>query len=55
MQELRNSGFMWTEQNLSRYMEGFGGFLAGTKPGVYGLPNKQDREDVIAYLRKAGG
>jgi cytochrome c len=54
MKKLGEAGFIWTEQNLSRYLEEFGGFLAGTKPGLLGIRDKQERENLIAYLRKAG-
>ncbi|MEO1252784.1 MAG: cytochrome c family protein [Pseudomonadota bacterium] len=46
-----NSGIVWTEDVLFAYLEDPQGYIPGTKMIFPGLPNAQDRADVIAYLK----
>ncbi|NNC73342.1 MAG: cytochrome c family protein [Sphingomonadaceae bacterium] len=40
----------WTEDNLNAYLENPRGFMPGTTMAFAGIPNEQDRADLIAYL-----
>ena len=47
---LRNSGIVWNEETLDRWLTDPQAFVTGAKM-FYHLPNAQDRADVIAFLR----
>jgi cytochrome c len=40
----------WDEANLDAWLQGPGKFVRGTKM-IYSVPDEQDRQDVIAYLK----
>jgi cytochrome c len=44
-------GLVWTEENVSKYLENPKALVPGTKMIFPGLKNPKDREDVIAYLK----
>ena len=44
----------WTYDLLYQFLKNPQGFMSGTKMTFVGLPNPQDRIDVIAYLRSNG-
>lgn len=46
-----NSGIVWEEPVLYKYLEDPRGYVPGTKMIFNGLPKAQDRADVIAYLK----
>ena len=48
---LKGVGFTWDADDLNRWLEGPRSFVPGTKMSFVGLPNAQDRIDVIGYLR----
>lgn len=48
----KNSGAVWTEETLFKYLENPLTFMKGTKMAFAGLKDEQDRRDVIAYLKK---
>ena len=48
-------GLVWTEENLMKYLAGPAAFMPGNKMAYAGLKDENDRKDVIAYLKKAGG
>jgi cytochrome c2 len=51
---MRGAGLVWTAETLDRFLAATQDFLPGTK--MYGgLAIKSDREDVIAWLKTAGG
>lgn len=50
----KDSGAIWTEDTLFRYLEAPQKFIPGTKMAFPGLKQAQDRADVIAYLRTLG-
>jgi cytochrome c len=52
---MKNSGVVWDDETVSKYLESPKGFIAGNKMAFPGLKNQQDRDDVIAYLRQATG
>lgn len=47
----KNSGFVWTEDQLFAYLEAPQKVLKGTYMAFAGLKKPQDRADVIAYLK----
>ncbi len=44
-------GFTWTFDNLNHFLTDPRKFIPGTNMTFPGLPNEQDRADVVAYLR----
>ena len=44
----------WTEQNLSRFLASPRQVVPGTRMTFAGLPNQQDRANVIAFLKQSG-
>lgn len=51
----KESGAIWTEDKLFRYLEDPQAFIPGTKMAFPGLKVAQERADVIAYLRTTTG
>ncbi len=49
---LKASGIVWDEAHLQRWLAGPKAYLPGSAMNFKGLPNSQDRADVIAYLKK---
>jgi len=47
----KNSGIVWTEEQLFTYLENPQATIPGTIMAFPGLRNPQDRADVIAYLK----
>jgi len=47
----KNSGLVWTEEQLFTYLENPQATIPGTIMAFPGLRNPQDRADVIAYLK----
>lgn len=50
---LLDADFVWTEKNLADWLTKPNAFLPGNKMQFAGVPKAQDRNDLIAYLRKA--
>jgi cytochrome c len=51
----RNSGLVWDNQTLARYLRAPGELVPGTKMIFFGLKKNQDIADVIAYLKQFDG
>lgn len=49
-QALARAGGVWTEDDLDAYLTDPDAFLPGTTKTLLGIPDEQDRADVIAYL-----
>jgi cytochrome c len=49
---LRNAGFVWTPELLDAWLANSGKMFPGTTMIFVGLPNAQDRADLIAYLQQ---
>jgi cytochrome c len=52
---MKNSGVTWDDNSLDAYLADPKGFIPGNKMAFAGLKKEQDRQDVIAYLKQAGG
>ena len=52
MKTLGSKGFVWSEENLSKYLENVKSVVANGKMVFPGLKDEQDRKDLIAYLKK---
>lgn len=50
-EELKNSGIVWGEDTLDRFLENPEKFVPGTKMPFVGFRKKIDRDNVITYLR----
>jgi len=50
---LKNSGIVWNEQTLNRWLSGPSKMVPGTKMFISGVSDPQDRADIIAYLKAA--
>ncbi len=50
---VKNSGFVWDAPLLDKWLSQPAKTLPGTKMTFVGLPNAQDRIDLIAYLKVA--
>jgi cytochrome c len=50
---MKNSGITWSEETLNQFLSGPQAYVPGTRMTFTGLPNEQDRADVIAYLKEA--
>lgn len=49
----KKKGVVWTEQNLSDYLENPKKYIPGTKMAFGGLKKPKDRNDLITYLVSA--
>lgn len=52
MKTLGSNGFVWSEENLGKYLENVKNVVANGKMVFPGLKDEQDRKDLIAYLKK---
>lgn len=50
---MKNSGIVWGDDTLFKYLEKPKDVVPGTKMAFPGLKEPQDRNDVIAYLKQA--
>ena len=50
----KSSGITWDEATLKRYLKNPQAVVPGTKMIFPGLPNEQDIDNVIAYLKQFG-
>ncbi|MBR0689441.1 cytochrome c family protein [Bradyrhizobium manausense] len=49
--DLKNSGIVWTEDNLDKWLTGPQAMVPETKM-FFDVPDAQDRADIIAYLKE---
>jgi len=49
--DLKNSGIVWTEENLDKWLTGPQTMVPETKM-FFDVPDAQDRADIIAYLKE---
>jgi cytochrome c len=52
LKKLGADGFTWTEENLQKYLENPKSVVPDGKMVFAGLKDKDDRTDVIAYLKQ---
>ena len=50
---MRASGVVWNETTLDQFLTAPRNFIPGTKMPFAGIPDTQERADLIAYLKKA--
>jgi len=50
---MRNSGIVWSEATLDQFLTNPQAYVPGTRMTFAGLPDAQERADVIAYLKEA--
>lgn len=50
---MKRSGIVWSEATLDKFLASPRGFVPGTRMGFAGIPDDQERADVIAYLKDA--
>jgi cytochrome c len=50
---MRGSGVIWDETTLDQFLTAPRKFIPGTKMPFAGIPDAQERTDLIAYLKKA--
>lgn len=50
---MKNSGIVWTEENVDKYLENPRDFIPKNKMIFVGLKKPEDRANVIAYLKEA--
>jgi cytochrome c len=51
----KNSGLVWDERTLARYLRAPTEVVPGTKMIFFGLKKDQEISDVIAYLKQFSG
>jgi cytochrome c len=51
---MKRSHLMWDEKTLDRFLANPPKFVPGTAMTYAGVPDAQERADLIAYLREAG-
>jgi len=51
---MKESGVVWDEDTLDKYLADPKGFIPGNKMAFAGLKKEDDREDVIAYIESGG-
>lgn len=51
---MKSSGLTWDAKTLDEFLISPFSFVPGTLMGFAGLPEAQDRADLIAYLQRAG-
>lgn len=54
-QALRQADLTWTEDTLDAFLEAPRDYVPGTKMVYPGVKDPQQRQDLIAYLKQAGG
>jgi len=50
---MRDSGVLWNEGTLDQFLTAPRKFIPGTKMPFAGIPDPEERADLIAYLKKA--
>ncbi|HEX4894622.1 MAG TPA: cytochrome c family protein, partial [Hyphomicrobiaceae bacterium] len=50
--EAGEKGWVWTDENLMKYLENPRAAMPNNRMAFAGLKDEQDRRDVIAYLKK---
>lgn len=48
---MSQSGIVWSEDNISQFIQHPQGFLRGTRMAFSGIRSEQDRSDIIDYLK----
>jgi cytochrome c len=51
MKQAAEKGIVWNEENLNKFLKKPQGLIPGTSMAFLGMPNSNERADVIAYLK----
>jgi cytochrome c len=54
-QAMKKSNIVWDEKTLDRFLASPLGAVPGTAMGYAGITDRQERADLIAYLKRANG
>lgn len=49
---MKNSHIVWNEETLNRFLTAPLTYVPGTSMGYAGIPDAQERADLLAYLKK---
>jgi cytochrome c len=49
---MKNSDIVWNDENISKYLADPKGFIPGNKMAFAGIKDGQERQNIIAYLKK---
>jgi len=52
---MKNSRIVWNDKTLDRFLSDPASMVPGTTMTYAGIPNPQERADLIAYLKHANG
>ena len=55
MKKAGEEGLVWNDENLHKYLENPKGEVKGNKMAFAGLKKPEERDNVIAYIKQAGG
>jgi len=55
MKKAGAAGLVWSDDSLDKFLENPVKFLPGTRMGYAGIKDRQERADLIAYLKQATG
>ena len=50
---MQKSGIVWTEENLSKYLEDPRAFIPANRMILNGLKKQEDRDNVIAFIKQS--
>jgi cytochrome c len=53
MKKAGEKGLVWNEETLDKFLKNPLKFVPGTRMTYAGVPNDQDRADLLAYLKEA--
>ncbi len=52
---MKSADVVWNDETLNEYLKNPRAFLPGNAMPFPGLPKEEDRENLIAFLKQAGG
>ncbi len=53
MKKAGANGLVWNDDTLDKFLKAPTKYIPGTRMGYAGIPNDQERADLIAYLKQA--
>jgi len=55
MKKAGANGLVWNDETLDKFLKAPTKFIPGTRMGYAGIKDDQERADLLAYLKQAGG